>query len=135
MPNLNDTRGILVNYFKTAWGSTTKIAYQNVPFDDTGLTEYVETKLIPLHDSNACIGSYDTKRKRHEGVLAIFIYTKQNSSAFRAYELADLVADYMDNKKIASNLTTSASINYDEGVRKDGWYSVNVRIPFTSDEQ
>ena len=134
MPDLNATREILESAFIAGWGVTTDIKFDNVVFDDTTIDAFVSVAMINYTTVNVCIGSAITRRVRHEGVLAIKIYVKQNIGTGQIYEYADQIRGIMDNFT-QNNLFTKASLARRNGETKDGWYGMIVDVPYVSDEE
>ena len=133
MPTLNGTRVRLEEIFIAGWGVKTPIKFDNVVFDDKASEDYVEIKLINYTTENATIGAGITKRKRHEGVLAVTIFAKQNTGAGPAYSYADDVAVIMDNLSEVNLFTYSSEarrVGEEEGCR----YVLIVDVPYISDE-
>lgn len=76
------------NLFSTAWGSTTAIAYENVPFDATTVSEYAQLEImngsaqeISLHSQNQV--------HRFSGVVQLRFYTALGTGTNRAHDLVD----------------------------------------------
>lgn len=134
MPNLVDTREALESLITTGWGETTPIKYESVNFDDKGKDAFISIMLINYTSKNVCIGSADTKRIRHEGVLAVKINTKQNIGSVPAYTYAQQVKDILENI-VQPNLFTLAAQTRKNKVVNDGWYCLIVDVPYVSDEE
>lgn len=133
MPDLNETRQMLETRFANGWGTTTPIRFDNITFDDTNLESFVDVRMINYTSRNVTIGSGLTKRKRHEGILSLRIFTKQNLGSGIAYEYADQISLLMDNFT-QGNLFTMASEATRAGENEGGWYVVIVDVPYISDE-
>lgn len=133
MPNVNQTKQALEAMFMTGWGATTPIGHDNVSFDDSTILEFVSVKFINYTSSNVNIGGALNKRKRHEGVLSIKVYTKQHIGTGDAYSHAASISDIMDNKT-QSNLFTGVSDVRRFGEGDDGWFGLIVDVPYISDE-
>lgn len=134
MPSLDKTRELLEVALINGWGSTTPIKFDNVKFDDKGIDAFISILFINYTSNNVCIGSAITKRIRHKGVLAVKVYTKQNIASSKAYAYVDQIRGLMDNI-YQDNLFTKASMTRRNDVADDGWFSVIVDIPYTSDEE
>lgn len=134
MPSLDKTRELLEVALINAWGSTTPIKFDNTKFDDKGLDAFISILFINYTSNNVCIGSAITKRIRHEGVLAIKVYTKQNIGSTKAYAYADQIRGIMDNIN-QNNLFTKASLTRKNDVLDDGWFGIIVDVPYISDEE
>jgi len=134
MPSLDKTRELLEVAMINGWGSTTPIKFENVNFDDTNLDGFISMVFINYTSNNVNIGSAITKRIRHEGVLAVKIYTKQNIGSTLAYAYADQIRGLMDNLN-QNNLFTKASMTRKSEVVDDGWFGLIVDVPYISDEE
>ena len=106
---------------------------ENVKFDDSLPDAFVSVMMINYTSVNVCIGSALTKRIRHEGVLAVKVYVKQNIGTGQAYEYADQIRGIMDNLT-QNNLFTMASQTRRNGETEDGWFGMIVDVPYVSDE-
>jgi len=133
MPSLNGTREVLETLFIDGWAAKTPIKYDNVVFDDNGISEFVDMKMINYTTRNVNIGSGITKRKRHTGVFSIRIFTKQNTGTGKAYSYADDIGVIMDNFK-DTNILTYASESRRSGEVEGGQYVLIVDVPYVSDE-
>lgn len=133
MPTLSKTRELLEAQFITGWGSKTPIKFDNVVFDDTGLNEFVEIKVINSLSTNPTLGSGTTKRKRHIGVFSVKVFTQQNVGTGAAYDYADDVGAIMDNFE-TTNLFTYASEARRAGEVEGGYFVIIVDVPYVSDE-
>jgi hypothetical protein len=134
MPSLDKTRELLEVAIINGWGSTTPIKFENAKFDNKNIDAFISVLLINYTSKNVCIGSEITKRIRHEGVLAIKIYTKQNIGSNDAYAYADQIRNIMDNIS-QYNLFTKASMTRKNDVPNDGWFGLIVDVPYISDEE
>lgn len=134
MPSLDKTRELLEVAIINGWGSTTPIKFDNVKFDDTKIDAFISVLMINYTSDNVCIGSAITKRIRHEGVLAIKVYTKKDIGSGNAYAYADQIRGLMDNLN-QDNLLTKASKTRKNDVPDDGWFSLIVDVPYISDEE
>ncbi len=133
MPTLNNTRAKLEEVFVAGWADKTPIKFDNVIFDDKASPNYVEIKIINYTTDNVTIGGGLTKRKRHTGVLAVKIFTEQNTGAGSAYSYADDVGAIMDNLSEV-NLFTYSSEARRVGEEEGGRYVLIVDVPYISDE-
>lgn len=133
MPDLNKTRELLEVAFINGWGATTPIKFDNVKFNDKTPDAFVSVMMINYTTVNVCVGSAITRRVRHQGVLAVKIYVKQNIGTGQAYEYADQIRGIMDNLT-QNNLFTKASETRRNGEAEDGWFGMIVDVPYVSDE-
>lgn len=133
MPDLNKTRELLEAEFIAGWASTLPISHDNKQFDDTVIDAFVSMRFINYTSKNVTLGVDQAKRKRHEGVLSIKIYVKQNTGTGEAYDYADQISEIMGNINL-SNLLTNASEVRRNGETKTGWFGLIVDSPYISDE-
>lgn len=134
MPNINDTRQYIETFIDTNISSILPISYDNVPFNDNGLSYYIHVSLSFLGSSNITIGGAFNKRIRHNGDIVIKLYTKINSGTATAFDYIDQIKSNIENKNISHNLITYAAEPIRKGVGKEGFYTYFLRIPFVSDE-
>lgn len=134
MPDLNKTREILETAFINGWTSRTPIKFDNVKFKDSDKTEFVSITMINYTSRNVNVGSLIYKRIRHIGVLSVNVYIKQDIGTDKAYARAKEISDIMSNYS-EFNIFTEAAKTRRNGSETDGWFSLIVDIPYTSDEE
>lgn len=133
MPDINKTRELLESRFQINWGSTTPISYDNVPFDDTAVNEFVSITFLNFATMNATIGGAINKCKKHEGAIQIKVHIKLDTGTGDAYEYADSIAAIMENYQ-DTNLFTHAAEVRRIGALDSGWFVILVHVPFISYE-
>lgn len=134
MPNINTTRSDLESLFIAGWGNTTPIAYDNVPFDNNGIDEYVHVRFTVYDSRNFTIGSQLVAAVRHTGTLIVVIYTKLGAGTGSAWDYADQIKTIMANKQVSRGLFTTESEIRRDGDEKDGYFGVICSTRYTSDE-
>lgn len=134
MPNLDTTRGDIESFVDVNVSPILPIAYDNVPFDSSGLSTYTHLSLSFNGSSNVNIGGGASKHIRHVGDIVFKLYNKIDSGTSSAFVLLDSIKTQMENKYISSNLITYAAEPIRKGVGKEGFYTYFLKIPFVSDE-
>ena len=74
--------------FSAAWGATTPIAYENVPFDANAATEFVQLEILNGEAQQASLHSLNQVH-RFSGVVQLRFYTAQGVGTNRAQDLID----------------------------------------------
>ena len=133
------------NLFKTGWGSTTAVKYDNVP-----LTTYPTTAWVGLEvwdgksgqaSLNTSTGATTVALRRATGTVFINIYTPLNKGSKAARDLADTACAIFRSKQVSG-------ITFEEpSVRRVGeqyfsingvqsttqWYQLIVSVPYFYD--
>jgi len=105
----------------------TPVAYANVPFSPDMGTPWVRLAVINGESETAGItGSAPMVRDR--GLVACQIFVDKNAGTDAALGYADAFLALFEHKRFDGILTYSGSVAT-TGV-SDGWYQLNVTIPF-----
>jgi len=115
--------------FANAWGTTTPIAYENVPFTPPAET-YVRLTILTGEERQASMG--DAPLYRHAGVIDVGIFAPIGSAAKSVAILADTIAEIFRGMQFAGITCRAPSVR-SLGVQ-EGRYQVNVSVPFQRDE-
>ena len=119
-------------HFATQWGSTTPVAYDDVPFTIPNGQTWVRLNIAHVDGYQASIGSPNSNRFRRDGLITAQVFQPQGQGSIDARKKADMiVADFL-------NAETSGIIYYDVQAREigsdgAGWYQINVLIKFRYD--
>lgn len=97
----------------------TEQTYQN--------TSWIRVTIAPATAEPACIGS---NKIRVTGQIIIQIFTPIGDGPKPAFEIADEIAELMQNKSIGSVTNTWTAETLRIGDDNNGWYQINVLIPF-----
>jgi len=89
--------------FAAGWASETPIAYENVAFDPTAATEFVQILILDGDAMQMSLSSIN-QLHRYSGLLQVSIYVKKNTGAGRARALMQKAHDIFCAQKI-NNLT------------------------------
>lgn len=127
------------NLFKTGWGTTTSIRFDNVPFT-VPATAWVSIETWDGKSQKASVGN-GAQLRRSTGTVFVNIYTPLNKGSKAARDLADLVLPIFRDKQVSG-------ITFEEpDVRRMGeqyfsingvqsttqWYQLIVSIPYFQD--
>lgn len=126
--SFDDERAAIEGRFNTQWGSTTEIAWDNVPFTPPA-TAWVRLSILPGESFNAALGATAV---RHPGVIVVQIFTPEDTGTAQARTLAQSAANVFNNARFSGIRCRAAGI-FRVGTF-DGWYQMNVNIPFERDE-
>ena len=103
MPNLNDTRADIENLIGTAITPILPVSYDNVPFDESSIKNFVHLSLSFTNSENANIGAVLSKRIRHEGDIVFKLYVEIDSGTAIAFGLLDEIKTQVENRYICLN--------------------------------
>lgn len=123
----NELRG----RFNTLWGSTTPIAWPNAAFT-TPLVPWVRFT-VRSGEANQLTFGASTNNFRHSGVIIIQVFTLLDTGEALALQHADQIASIFRNWCGQSVRCRTPSVK-DIGNDGEGWYQVNVVVPFQWDE-
>lgn len=110
------------------------IAYENVSYNPTTGSPFVQPRLIPVSRRPATRGL--NPQNRYDGVLRVFCYTPEGNGPAAADDLANKVIDAFDaatdiSFTNGSDETIIVSVDYaerDNGFVDSPWYYVAVNI-------
>jgi hypothetical protein len=131
--DFEDAQKAIETKFSTAWGTTTEVAYDNVDYvPPANVLQWV--RLNVLNGATIVAGlAGSANLYRTAGVVVIQIFIKEGEGVRQGLLLADTAAAIFRGTQVDGVLYRAPSI-----VRvgpSDGWYQVNVNIPFQWDAQ
>ncbi len=121
--------------FNTGWASATPIAYENEPFDPPDDESYVSLVIRPDDAFQNEIGS-TMVQFRHPGLIFVMIFSPPDQGNAAALALADNAAAIFRRQ---SSSFTDGRILYRAptitpiGITDDGYFHVNVVVPYLRD--
>ncbi len=129
--------------FKTAWGTTTSVRYDNVAFTPPTNTSWLGLEVWDGQSTKARIG-VGTQLRRAVGTVMISIFAPLNGGSRPARLLADqvsavfrdvVVSDVTFYEADVSRVGEKYYTNSGTGVPATSqWYQINVAVPFKYDE-
>lgn len=136
-PNqFEDERRAIHTLFETAWGSTTKIKWENEAWDYKDAKPYVALTIVT--DGVATQASLnDNAIHRYGGTVIVQVFQKERTGTSDALKLSG---------KVASIFGGGAFCKADSGLLRfrtpslltvgpnNGWYQINVRCPYFRDK-
>lgn len=118
--------------FNTAWGATTPIAWPNVNFTPPSGEPWVRFSVKTSDADEIGMNSGGTRRYRHEGMVAIQVFTPSNEGPGEALTLAEQVCAIFRGV-VADGIRYGAPYVTEAGIDSAGWYQVNAWCPFYRD--
>lgn len=122
--------------FKSQWaaGPNTKVAFQNVEFNKPKNGEsWVRFNILQGGGNQASIGAA-VRQYRHVGVITVQVFVKENGGSRAAKSLCDSAGNIFRGKSFEDDNIVCRAPGITEVGSDDGWYQVNVDIPFYWDE-
>ena len=113
--------------FKTIWGNTTAIAWDNIDFNPSDDTEWVRIAIVPGEEQFVSMG-----KMRKVGVIIIQIFVPEFKGSKRSNELIDLTTKTWRNKEFSGIRCREITVN--RLGQSNGWFQTNVSIPFWKEE-
>ncbi len=122
--------------FNAGWASATPVAYENEPFTPPADAAYAALFVKPDDAFQHEIGSPGVQF-RHPGLIFVMIFTPPDKGNNAALLLADTAAGIF--RRQSSSLTNGRILYRSPsikpiGITDDGWFHVNVVVPYTRDE-
>lgn len=117
--------------FQNYWGTTTEVLYDNMTRVPERGTPWV--RLTINEGQSNIIGIADTNLYRNLGVIIVQVFVPEGQGTASARQLADQAAAIFRGAQFGSGITCRAPQLANIGVI-DGWYQINVSVPFFRDE-
>jgi len=111
---------------------TVSIAWPNAPFTPTTGVPWVRFSIQQAPAEQIGFGS-SSVRDRHYGTVFVQVFVPVETAVQTAMQIADDAAAALRRYSTTGLFTRSASIQ-DVGPTPDGWYQVNVSVPYQRDE-
>lgn len=125
----------LAGVFEAGWNGATPIAWGNLDFTPvTPLAPWVRFSVLPGEAFHATAGAPGANIVRHPGLITVQVFVPLNSGSVEALGLADDVAEIFRGYSSVGIRCGAPWITHVGGAGDDGWYQVNVNIPFVRDE-
>ena len=129
----NDLRAALETHLSNVSG-TPSVAYENVPFEPTTGTSFLQVMFLPTERRPAVRGL--NPQQRYQGVFSILVHTPEGKGPKEADDYANILLEAFeattDISFTNSDLETiNVSIDYAErqqGILDSPWYYVRVDI-------
>jgi len=122
--------------FNTGWGSTTRISYENEKFVPEADETFVNVMIRPDDAAQHELGTEFGAHFRHPGLIFVRVYSPPDKGTAAALVLADQVAVIFRRQR---STFTDGRILYRAptvtpvGISDEGWFQVNVVIPYIRD--
>lgn len=115
--------------FTTNWGVTTPIRYGNDPRPAPTTGEWVSLHVIPIDATRSTLG---IRNHRYNGIININIFVAKGTGTNRCRALADTASAIF--RDIEFNNIVCRSPNITVVGDNDGFYQINVSVPYWKDE-
>ena len=126
-----DEAKYIENRLKSQWGSTTDIAWSNIPYKPTPGENYIS---LEIHNGDAFQASIgDSYLQRSTGIISINVHTGRDIGEREGRSLADSAAAVF--RRWSSNGITCRMPKITRLGDIGDWFIFNVSIPFYRDEQ
>ena len=132
---LKKTRDTIATYFNASWAETS-VQYPNTILTTDGLTEFITLTLQSVTGFQQTITNQRQRGQVRHWLLIIQIFTKGKLGDGRAYQIADLLEDFLTNKTLDVSGETNQIIfevpNPPTSIssQRDGWFQMNVSYPY-----
>jgi len=122
--SFTDTQKNCEARFYANW-TTTPIAWQNVHYDPTANTAYVEFQVVEAESEVVALSDL---LYRNIGIISINIYVPLNQGLQTAKSYADSIKTIFAGQSFNEITCRAASVT--TLGEQDGWFVINVSVPF-----
>ena len=130
MAGYEDANAAIESRFNTNWATATPIKFDNVAYEPTAGTTYVE---LQIHwDKSKQVSLEKTPLHRAWGIISVNIYTALNTGTKTAEQKADTAATIFRNAKFSGITCKSPEVKRIGEV--DGWFVYNMNVIFHFDK-
>jgi hypothetical protein len=134
MANLDTLRKALDSHLQDNWNRNT-ITWDNTTRPLTENSEWIRPTLSLETSDNVTIGGANGhSRVRYTGSYIIQVFSPLTKGTGDIYRAVDKLITTFNNQRLKENIFTYACEITRVGDEGNGWYQVNVSIPFTSDQ-
>ena len=124
-----DIQGHIATYLTAV--DSTKIAWDNVKFNiPTDKSEWCRVSVQNNISNHKSFGP--NKRTRREGIIFVQVFCIENTNTLSLNQITDNVVEIFETKLLSGVKFQSPNVN-EVGV-SDGWFQVNISVPFYFDD-
>lgn len=106
-------------------------AFENVPFDKTGVSAFAEISIRPTTSHLTCLGTTSPMYRTH-GIIRVNVYGAKGIGPKAVTEHADGVASIFRDAEFSGIVCRTPTIHTVGDV--DGWWAVSVIVEFYADQ-
>lgn len=121
----------LAGFFETAWNGETGISFDNEPFTPKVGTPWIRFTIRNGESSLASIGAPGNNFARYRGIVFVQVFTPLARGSTLNRTLADKVIEIFEGAGLDGFEIGLPSLTPTGNSIKDGWYQINISIPFT----
>lgn len=129
--NYTEEYSALSTFFKTAWGNDVPLMVENDANQAQPNEAWVRFALRGAVSTLASIGTPGGNCIRYPGTILIQVFTPLATGDTSGRSLADKAAEIFEGAKIEGFDIGLPYVSTAEKPNEDGWYQINVTIPFT----
>ena len=134
MANLATLRKTFDDYLISNWNRN-QITWDNTSRSLTEDQEWIRPTLNLENSENVTIGGVNGHHRiRFNGSYIIQVFSSLNKGTGDIYRAVDDLNKLFNNKRLEENILTYTCQVDRIGDEGNGWYQINVSIPFTSDQ-
>ena len=135
MANFNDIRKAFDSHLQSNFNRN-EITWDNVPRQLTDDIEWIRPTLNIENSENVTIGALNgTVRIRHTGSYIIQVFSPLTKATGDIYRVIDRLTKAFNNRNdLNPDIFTYACTLDRVGDEGNGWYQINVSVPFTADQ-
>lgn len=131
--DFDNAQELIEQKFTTAWGATTPVGYDNVEYEPApNVLQWVRLNVLDEAAFQTGMNGTDNLY-RHPGTIIIQVFVREGKGVREAKQLADTVAAIFRGANENGILYRAPSI--ERIGPNNGWFQVNVNIPFHWDAQ
>lgn len=122
-----DERITIESHFKSKWGATTPVLFENNKKSPPKTGNWVRFQLIDSEKTQKSIGT--SQLHRNTGQVIIQIFVKRGEGLGESFDLSDMAINVFDVVQLDS-IQFRAGYRIAVGEVGEEWYQTNVIIPF-----
>lgn len=129
--NYTEEYSALSTFFKTAWGNKAPLMVENDSNQPQPNVAWVRFALRGAVSTQVSVGTPGSNYIRYPGTILVQVFTPLATGDAPGRNLADEAAEIFEGAKIEGFDIGFPHLSTAEKPNEDGWYQINVTIPFT----
>lgn len=129
--NYMEEYAALSDFFTTAWGNASRLTVENDSYQPQPTESWVRFALRGAVSTLASVGTPGGNSVRYPGTILIQVFTPLATGDAAGRSLADRAAQIFEGAKIEGFDIGLPYISTAEEPNEEGWYQINVTVPFT----
>lgn len=121
----------LWSFFQEEWGNSSTLTMENDPYQPQPTESWVRFALRGAVSTLASVGTPGRNSARYPGTILIQVFTPLATGDTAGRKLADQASQVFEGAKLEGFDIGLPYVSVAEELNEDGWYQINVTVPFT----